>query len=149
MENSETTKTVIAEDVEVVGSIKCASNIHLEGKLNGDISCTGNAVIGKSATVKGNISANSTTVFGQVNGNITAKDKIELKSSSRITGDLRAKRLTVEDGVSFVGKSEVNASGSAPTTTKSSSEDITTPTDDDTTKDNETDQKSKGLFSKK
>lgn len=115
MPEHETDKTVVAEDVEIVGSIKCESNIRINGRLNGDLSCGGNALIGSSAQIKGNISANSTTVEGQINGNINAKDRIELKSTARLTGDIRAKRLTVEDGVSFVGKSEVNPSGQSQT----------------------------------
>ena len=35
-----------------------------------------------------------------------------MKSSARVTGDIKAKRLSVEDGVTFVGRSEVNPSGS-------------------------------------
>ena len=35
-----------------------------------------------------------------------------MKSTARVTGDIRAKRLSVEDGVTFVGRSEVNPSGS-------------------------------------
>ena len=34
-----------------------------------------------------------------------------MKSSARVTGDIRAKRLSVEDGVTFIGRSEVNPSG--------------------------------------
>lgn len=103
-------KTIIADDVEVVGSIKSASNIQIDGKLNGDLNCSGDALLGNSCSIKGNVNVKSTTVNGQVNGNITAKDKIDLKSSARITGDIRAKRLTVEDGVSFIGKAEVTPS---------------------------------------
>ena len=110
-------KTVIADDVEIVGSIKSASNIQIDGKLNGDLTCSGNAMLGTSCSIKGNVNVKSTTVNGQVNGNITAKDKIDLKASARVTGDIRAKRLTVEDGVSFTGKAEVAPSaavGKAP-----------------------------------
>jgi len=106
-------KTVIAEDVEIVGSINCASDIQLSGKLNGDLNCTGHALIGDAAVIKGNISATSSSVQGQVNGNVSVKDRIELKSTARINGDIRAKRLTVEDGVTFVGKAEVTPSGGA------------------------------------
>jgi cytoskeletal protein CcmA (bactofilin family) len=113
MATAETAKTVIAEDVEIVGSIKCTSTLHLAGKLNGDAVCAGSLVIGETASVKGNITAESTSILGQVNGNITARDRIELKASARINGDIKAKRLTVEDGVTFIGKSEVNPSGAA------------------------------------
>jgi len=109
----ESMKTVIAEDIEIVGTLKCASNIQLAGKLNGDLTCTGTATIAESAAIKGNITAESTIIHGQINGNITARDRIELKATARVNGDIKAKRLTVEDGVTFVGKSEVNPSGAA------------------------------------
>lgn len=106
-------KTIIAEDIEIVGSVKSASDVQLAGKLNGDLTCNGNAVIGETATVKGNINANSTTVKGQITGNVSVKDRIELSSTARLNGDIRSKRLSVEDGATFVGKSEVNPTGSA------------------------------------
>ncbi len=109
--NETQTKTIIGEDVEITGNIKCESNIQIDGKLNGDLTCNGNAIIGNASTVKGNLSVETITIFGQVNGNVVAKDKIELKSTARLSGDIRARRLTVEDGVTFVGKAEVNPAG--------------------------------------
>ena len=114
MQDHENPKTVIGEDVEIVGSVKSASHVQIDGKLNGDVTCAGNAIIGPTAVVKGNIGVDSVVVSGQVSGNITAKDRIELKASARLNGDIRSRRLTVEDGVTFVGKSEVNPSGSEP-----------------------------------
>jgi cytoskeletal protein CcmA (bactofilin family) len=110
---TETPKTMIADDIEITGSIKCSNNIQFDGKLNGDMSCNGTAVIGQGASIRGNITVDSVTVLGQVNGNIAAKDRIELKSAARVNGDIKARRLTVEDGVTFIGKSEVNPATSA------------------------------------
>ncbi len=106
--------TIIGEDVELTGTIKCNDSIQINGKLNGDLNCTGDAIIGEKATVHGNLTVNGVSVLGQVSGNIVAKDKIELKASARVNGDIKAKRLTVVDGVTFVGKSEVNPSGTTP-----------------------------------
>ena len=128
MEEHESARTVIAEDVEITGAIKCESNVQLDGKLNGDLTCIGDALIGSTANVKGNISVNCVTVLGQINGNITAKDKIELKASAYVNGDIRSKRMTVEDGVTFVGKSEVYPSGVA--TRAYSSPDMNEPADE-------------------
>ena len=111
MDVNEQPKTVIAEDVEITGSIKCESNIRLNGKLNGDLTSSGNALLGNTAAVKGNLSIETITIEGQVSGNIVAKDKIELKSTARMNGDIRSRRLTVEDGVTFVGKVDVNPAG--------------------------------------
>lgn len=111
MEVDKTATTMIAEDVEITGNVKSANQIQFDGKLNGDLNCTGIAMLGKTAAIKGNVNAESVTVAGNVIGNVTAKDRIEMKSSAKVQGDIRAKRLTVEDGVTFVGKSEVNPSG--------------------------------------
>ena len=110
-----TAKTIIAEDIEITGTIKSASNIQFDGKLNGDLNCAGSAMLGKNAVVKGNINAEAVSISGSITGNIVVKDRIEMKSTARVQGDISAKRLTVEDGVTFVGKSEVNSSGGAST----------------------------------
>lgn len=114
MEN-EHVQTVIAADVEITGTIKGSGVIRIDGKFDGELQCDKDALIGKSATVKGNVNAGSVIVEGTVNGNLSAKDKIELKSSARLTGDIKAKRLIVEEGVLFVGRSDVNPSGTAST----------------------------------
>lgn len=108
-------QTVIAADAEIIGTVKSSGTVRIDGKLDGELHCEKDAVVGKSATVKGNLNVNSAVVEGTVNGNIVARDRVELKASAKLSGDLKAKRLVVEDGVTFVGRSEVSASGaSAP-----------------------------------
>ena len=112
MDNNGSPQSVISNDIEIIGTIKGAGSVRIDGKLEGELHCGGDAVIGKSAQIKGNIVVTSATIEGAVNGNITAKDRIEMKSTARVTGDIRAKRLSVEDGVTFIGRSEVNSTGS-------------------------------------
>ena len=109
--DSHAEQTVITEDVEVVGTIKAGNGLRMDGRLNGDLNCASDVSIGKSANIKGNIAVNCATVHGQITGNLVAKDRIELKAAARISGDVKAKRMVVEDGVSFVGKVEVNPAG--------------------------------------
>ena len=110
MDSNTTPQSVIAADVEITGTIKSTAGVRVDGKLEGELAC-GDAVIGKDAKIKGNLNVNCVTIEGTINGNVTAKDRIEMKSSARVTGDIRAKRLSVEDGVTFIGRSEVNPSG--------------------------------------
>jgi cytoskeletal protein CcmA (bactofilin family) len=112
MDNNESPQSVISNDIEIIGTIKGTGSVRIDGKLEGELHCGGDAIIGKSAQIKGNIVVTSATIEGAVNGNITAKDRIEMKSTARVTGDIRAKRLSVEDGVTFIGRSEVNSTGS-------------------------------------
>jgi cytoskeletal protein CcmA (bactofilin family) len=112
MSNGQNTPSLIAADVEITGTIKCSGGIRIEGKLDGELDCAADATIGKSAVIKGNITVNTVIIEGLIQGNITAKDKIEMKSTAKVHGDIVAKRLSVEDGVTFIGRSEVNPGGS-------------------------------------
>ena len=103
-----TQESVIGADVEIIGTIKSNGSVRLDGKLDGELLCGGNAILGKSAQVKGNVTATSVSIEGKINGNILAKDKIEMKATATVNGDIKARRLSVEDGVTFVGRSEVN-----------------------------------------
>jgi cytoskeletal protein CcmA (bactofilin family) len=124
-------QSLISSDVEITGTIRSTGSVRVDGKLDGEINCGGDAVIGKTATIKGNLAVNSAIVEGTIHGNITAKDRIELKSSARVTGDIKSKRLSVEDGVTFIGRSEVNPSGTispiagAPTVSEAGEEEKT------------------------
>lgn len=106
-------KTIIADDVEINGSVKCVGGVKLGGRVFGDLACNGDVLVEKTAAIKGNVSVNSIVVLGQVKGNITARERIELKGVARVAGDIKAKRLVVEDGVTLTGKMEIAASESA------------------------------------
>lgn len=106
-------KTVIAEDVEISGSIKCTGGIRLGGKVNGDVTTAGDVLVEKTSAVKGNMAGNSIVVMGLIKGNITAKERIELKGNAKVAGDVKAKRLVVEEGVTLVGKMEIVAAEGA------------------------------------
>lgn len=106
-------RTIIADDVEINGSIKCSGSIKMAGKINGDVTTAGDVSVEKGAAIKGNVVAASVVVHGMIKGNITAKERIELKGSARVSGDIRARRLVVEEGVSLVGKSEITPVESA------------------------------------
>mgnify|MGYP006277329475 CR=1 FL=1 len=79
--NPASTKNTLAADVEIKGSIKFQN--------------------------RGEIKTKSVTVFGKVHGNITVEERCELKSRAVLQGDLKASRLVIEEGATFVGKSEV------------------------------------------
>ena len=108
---NELTESSIGADVEIVGTVKCGGTVRLDGKLDGELICGGNATLGATAVMKGNITATSVTIEGTINGDILAKDKIEMKATAVVNGDIKARRLSVEDGVTFVGRSEVNPKG--------------------------------------
>jgi cytoskeletal protein CcmA (bactofilin family) len=108
-------KNVLTSEVEIKGTLKFSGELLFEGKLEGEIQSEGVLNLGDSAVINGNINAQSVVVRGKINGNIIAKEKIELKAKTEMFGDIRAARLAIEEGVTFVGRSEVNPNKIAPT----------------------------------
>ena len=68
--------------------------------------------IGENADIRGEIKTKSITVYGKVQGNITVGERCELKSRCTLQGDLKATRLVIEEGATFIGKSEVTSGAS-------------------------------------
>ena len=108
-------KNILNSDVEIKGNIKFSGVLTLDGKLDGEIHTDGALLLGDSAVINGNINAQSVVVRGKVHGNINAKEKIEIKSKAELFGDIRASKLVIEEGVTYVGKTEVNPNKVAPT----------------------------------
>jgi len=112
-------KNHLSAEVEIKGTLRFENELLFDGKIEGEIlSAAGALVIGKNATIKGEINTKSVTIFGTVDGNVTVSERCELKASSQLTGDLKAQRMTIEDGAVFVGNSDVNANRSVPRAAK-------------------------------
>lgn len=109
-----TSKNVLNAEVEIKGNLKFAGELTLEGKLDGEINSEGTLLLGDTAVINGNINAASVVLRGRINGNVVAKDKIEIKAKTEMFGDIKASKLTIEEGVTYVGKTEVNPNKVSP-----------------------------------
>ncbi len=105
--SNSTTKNILSADVEIKGSIKFQNDLLIDGKVEGEITSPGVLTIGENAEIRGEIKTKSVTVLGKVTGNITVDERCELKTRAVLQGDLKAARLMIEEGATFVGKSEV------------------------------------------
>jgi cytoskeletal protein CcmA (bactofilin family) len=104
-------KNNLSKDVEIKGSIKFANEFVFDGNLEGEVSSVdGILTVGENADVRGEVKSKTVIVKGKVHGNITVQERCELHSRSQLIGDLKAARLVIEEGATFVGKSEVTPS---------------------------------------
>jgi cytoskeletal protein CcmA (bactofilin family) len=108
-------KDILSSDVEIKGSIKFQKELLIDGKVEGEINSDGVLTIGENADIRGEIKTKSITVYGKVQGNITVGERCELKSRCTLQGDLKAARLVIEEGATFIGKSEVTSGGGGKT----------------------------------
>ena len=95
--------TILGEDFECEGNIKCKSTARIEGKITGDIIVKKGIILGEKGIVKGNIETETAVIFGTVNGNVKVKH-LEIKETGTIKGDVKTENLLVEMGGKYNGK---------------------------------------------
>jgi cytoskeletal protein CcmA (bactofilin family) len=102
MRGSGHTFSVIASDVEIVGNLTAKVDLHIDGKVQGDVVC-GSLVQGEGSTINGKVVAENARLSGKVDGSIEATDLI-IEASARITGDVVYQNLTIAPGGQVEGK---------------------------------------------
>jgi len=107
-------RNVLNTDVEIKGNLKFSGELTFAGKLDGEIQSEGALHLSDESIVRGNLNLHSAVLRGKVSGNVSAKEKIEIKSKGELFGDIRAPKLVIEEGATFVGKCEVNPNKSSP-----------------------------------
>ena len=107
-------RNILSSDVEIKGTVKFTNDLIIDGKIEGEISSDGSLTVGENARLKAEIKTATVVVYGKVHGNITALERIELKSSAEVIGDIKSKTLSIEAGAIFVGKSTVGTPAQAP-----------------------------------
>lgn len=95
--------TILADDIGFKGVLNFNTSLKIKGKFDGEISSEGLLVIGRTASFKGNISANQIKIYGKVTGNITAKGEIELFENAELIGDIITPAIEIEKGCKFNG----------------------------------------------
>ncbi len=108
-------RNILSNDVHIKGSVKFTNDLLVDGRIEGEISSEGALTVAENAHIKAEISTKSVVIYGKVHGNIVCTDRIEIKASAEMVGDVKAGTLSIEPGAVFVGKSEVGTpSSSAP-----------------------------------
>ena len=105
---SEGEVSILSADVILEGKLKSEGSMRIDGKINGDVEVKGSLTIGETAEIKGNIKGANINLSGTVEGTVTADEKVVLEGSSKLTGDIVAKRLVISEGAVFDGKSSMS-----------------------------------------
>lgn len=101
-----------ARHVIIKGQIFSGENLIVDGQMEGSIECPEHRLtIGANARVRASLMARELLILGVVEGNVIVVDKVELKKDAKLTGDIKAGRLLIEDGARFKGHIEMTEIG--------------------------------------
>jgi cytoskeletal protein CcmA (bactofilin family) len=107
--------TVIGQTTFVRGRVTGSGDIEIAGRIEGDVTCSGEVVVEASGLVAASISATRIVVRGAVKGDLAAEESLTVESGARVVGDLRAPRVSIAAGGLVRGHVATTAAGAERT----------------------------------
>lgn len=97
--------TLVGASASIKGDIVSDGNVRVDGSFDGTIISKKQVVIGETASVIGNITANVVIIFGKVKGNVKSDGILEIMATGKLYGDIDTKSVSIKEGAVFQGKS--------------------------------------------
>jgi cytoskeletal protein CcmA (bactofilin family) len=99
----------IGKSVVIKGELSGSEDLYLDGQVEGSIALKGNSLtVGPNGQVRGSVEAKGVVVQGKLDGNVQASDRVELRKSAIVTGDIATQRISIEEGAYLKGKVDIH-----------------------------------------
>ena len=94
----------IGKSIVINGELSGSEDLTIEGRVDGKIELRDHVLtVGSNGRIKAQVSAKAIVVLGQVTGNLNATEKVDIKESGSVEGDIVAPRVAIADGSHFKG----------------------------------------------
>ncbi len=111
-ESPKSTVAHIGKSVVIRGELSGSEDLYIDGQVEGTIELREHHLtVGPNGRVQANINAKEVVIQGSVKGNVRAVDRVEIRKSGSLTGDLVAARVVIEDGAFFKGSIDIQKGG--------------------------------------
>jgi cytoskeletal protein CcmA (bactofilin family) len=95
--------SIIGPGMEVIGECQTDGTIRIEGTVQGTVRAGKAVVVGRDGVVDGEVFTQDAVISGRVRGTLVAESRLELQATCRIDGDVRARRMQLEEGAILNG----------------------------------------------
>ncbi len=107
-------KTLLGSALALRGELAAREDVCIEGEFEGQIRVSGAGVlIGASGRVNAKVEADEIVVEGRIEGDLLARERVVIRRTGRVTGNIETLRLLIEDGAIFCGRVEMARPGEA------------------------------------
>ena len=98
----------IGKSVFIKGELSGSEDLYLDGQVEGSIALKNHSLtVGPNGQVKASVEAKGIVVQGKLEGNVQASDRVELRKSAVVTGDIATQRISIEEGAYLKGKVDI------------------------------------------
>lgn len=96
--------SIIATGMKVVGDCNTDGSLRIEGTVEGTVNAGKAVVVGKDGLVDGHVVTQDAIVGGRITGSLVAESRLELQATAQVDGEVRARRMQLEEGAILNGK---------------------------------------------
>lgn len=105
----------IGKSVLIKGELSGSEDLYVDGEVEGNIDLHDHALtIGPHGRVRANVRAKEVVIHGKVDGSVQGTDRVELKRSAVLVGDISTQRISIEDGAYFKGAIDIKKDAAKP-----------------------------------
>jgi cytoskeletal protein CcmA (bactofilin family) len=98
----------IGKSVVIKGELSGSEDLYVDGKVEGKIELRNHSLtVGPNGNVAADVSAKSVVIQGKLDGSVIASDRVELKKSAVVNGDVTTQRIAIEEGAFLKGKVDI------------------------------------------
>ena len=91
------------EASEIEGKFTFSGTVMINGRLRGEIHSNDTLIVGEKGVINASVRAGVVLISGEVVGNVEGVERVELRGSARVSGDIEAPIVVVDEGVMFDG----------------------------------------------
>ncbi len=100
--------SAIGSSIHITGTVSGDEDLIIDGHVEGNVDLKGhNVIVGKHGQVQANIEANNIVVEGNLNGDLIGEEKVIIRETGNVHGNIVSPRVTLEDGALFKGSIEM------------------------------------------
>jgi len=105
---------VIGPSISINGELRGQEDLVVEGQIEGTVELKQHTLtVGSQGTLKAQVYAHTILVDGTVKGDLYASERISIRKTARIEGNILAPRISLEDGAKFRGSIDMDAESEA------------------------------------
>jgi len=95
----------IGKAITLRGDVICSQDLTIDGTVEGTIEVGQHSlIVGVGAAIKADLVGRIVTIGGSITGNVTATEKVDLKATGSVEGDISAPRFAMAEGAVVRGR---------------------------------------------
>jgi cytoskeletal protein CcmA (bactofilin family) len=100
---------VIGPSITIDGDLRGDEDLVIEGEVSGTVQLKNNSLtIGSKGKVRADVYAHSVHVEGSMEGDVYGAERVSIRKSAQIRGNITSPRVSLEDGARFKGSIEMD-----------------------------------------